>query len=274
MHYAAAPLALSLVFAAGLAAEPIFIPNHSFELPTVSRNVKNPFGALPLIADWDENGVGGGDELNQNTGVFLNTEPGEPDHVSNPDQKQLAFLSTLIGNAIRQELADEFVPGRTYTLTAAVATSLTFPAGATEQLEIALFYFNGGVEQVVASTFVSGSEVTATSLIDATATLPEVSPDDAWAGKRIGVLIRPAINDPDDEEGEGFWDLDNVRLEVEPPVLGFLEAAILADCLSGPENNSLGINCAPIEFEYVDLDADDDVDLLDYAEFQSLFWPD
>lgn len=267
------PLCLVMALALCLRADPIPIPNYSFELPTVSRNVKNPFGALPLIADWDENGIGSGDELNQNTGVFLNTDVGEPDHISNADQRQMAFLSTLIGNAIRQALLDEFVPGRSYTLTASVATSLTFPAGAAEELEIALVYFAGGGEHVIASTFVSGSQVNPNTLIDVSITAPAVQPDDPWSGLPIGILIRPSIADPDDEEGEGFWDVDNVRLKVDPPLFDLLDAALFKDCMTGPVGSMPGPNCTLEEFDRVNLDADGDVDLIDFAEFQTLFWP-
>jgi hypothetical protein len=222
-------LSLSLMLIAVVSADPIAIPNFSFESPTVSRNVKNPFGALPLIAEWDETGVGPGDEFNQNTGVFLNTDVGEPDHIVNAEQDQLAFLSSLTGNAVRQELPDVYVPGRTYTFTVGVAKSLTLPVGATEQLEVALYSLSGGVEQAIVSTFVSGSQVTSTSLLDVTVTSPEVEAGHTWAGKPVGLLIRPSIADPDDEDGEGFWDVDNARLEVVPPIVTLDDERFLPD---------------------------------------------
>lgn len=255
-------------------ADPIPIPNFSFELPAVTRDIQNPFGALPFIADWDETDVGLADELNQNTGVFLNTAVGEPDHITNAEQKQLAFLSSLTGNAVRQELADTYIPDRSYTFTVGVAKSNNFhgfPVGDTEQLEIALFYFNHNVEQIVASTFVSGSQVNSNSLIDVTLISPVVAVGDAWAGKQIGVLVRPSITDPDEDDGEGFWDVDNARLDVSPPIMLFPDAAIMAHCMAGLDVTVPPAGCTPEEFERADLDADSDVDLLDYAEFQTLF---
>ena len=56
--------------------ESIPVPNFSFELPAVTRDEMNPFGALPFIDDWDETEVGLQDEFDQNTGVFLNIDPG------------------------------------------------------------------------------------------------------------------------------------------------------------------------------------------------------
>jgi hypothetical protein len=191
----------------------VFVPNASFEMPPVEINRKNPFGALPFIDVWDETDIGPGDEMDQNTGVFRNVPPRSAGHIENAHLDRLAFISSLIGNDIRQALPVNFVPGEAYSLTVGVATSLTFPVGSSEQLEIALFYFDGGSEQIVASTFVSGSQVSSTSLVDATVNLPAVDPGDPWAGEPVGILIRPAITDPDDRTGEGFWDVDNVRLD-------------------------------------------------------------
>jgi len=194
-------------------AAPIPVPNFSFESPPVERNEKNPFGALPFLDDWDETAVGLGDEDDQNTGVFLNTDSPAPDHVTNSHLDRLAFISSLIGNDLRQELVTFFEPGTSYTFTVGVATSFTFPVGATEELEIALFYFDGGVEQVIASNTISGSAVNTTSLVDVTVATPVVELTDEWANQPIGVLIRPLPTDPDDSAGEGFWDADFVRLE-------------------------------------------------------------
>jgi len=52
--------------------------------------------------------------------------------------------------------------------------------------------------------------------------LPTVQPDDAWAGKAIGVAIRAA------GAPGGFWDLDDVRLVELLPVSIPIENASLA----------------------------------------------
>lgn len=202
-----------LILAATSFAASIPVPNFSFEAPPVTRDEKNPFGALPFLDDWDETAVGLVDEGDQNTGVFLNTDVGEPDHITNLHLDRLGFISSLIGNDLRQELSDTFLPGHSYTLTVAVGTSFTFGVGATEQLEVALFYFDSSVEQVIVSSFISGSEVNANSLVDVTVKLPYVAAADVFANQQIGVLIRPSTTDPDDGDGEGFWNVDHVRLE-------------------------------------------------------------
>ncbi len=212
MSHTGCLLLFMLAGPAGVLAGPINVPNASFELPAVTRGEKNPFGALPFLDDWDETAIGLADEMDQNTGVFLNPPFGEPGHVANADLERLAFLSSLTGNGVRQELADSFTPGQTYLLTVGVATSLQFPVGASEELEIALFYFDGGVEQVVASTRATGGSVSSSTVTDFSVVLPTVQPGDAWANQPIGILIRPAEDDPSDELDEGFWDADNVRL--------------------------------------------------------------
>ena len=202
-----------LTISASAAGEAITVPNFSFELPPVVRDEQNPFGALPFLDDWDETAVGLADEFDQNTGVFLNTDPQSPDHITNPHLDRLAFVSSLVGNDLRQALTSNFAYGLSYQFTVAVGTSLTFPVGLTEELEVALFYFNGGVEQIIGSTFVSGSEVNATSLIDVTVSIPAVLQNNAWVNQPIGVLVRPVVDDPNDADGEGFWNVDHARLE-------------------------------------------------------------
>lgn len=206
--------ALSLLMLSVVAAaDPIAIPNFSFEMPPVVRDEQNPFGALPFIDDWDETMVGPDDEFDQNTGNFLNTDPGNPDHITNSDSDRLAFLSSLIGNAIRQNLAATYQVGEGYKFTVAVGKSFTFPVGASEQLQVALFHVNGGSEQIIASTLVSGSDVGTTMLSDISVTLQNVAPGDPWAGQPIGVMVRPSVTDSNDNDGEGFWNVDFARLE-------------------------------------------------------------
>lgn len=198
---------------------PVNVPNFSFEMPPVVRDEQNPFGALPFIDDWDETAIGLHDEDEQNTGNFLNTEPESPDYIINSHLDRLAFISSLIGNDLRQALGENFSPGWSYELKVAIGKSSTFPVGNTETLEVALFYFNGGIEQVIASTTITGSQVSTTSLVDVTVSLSTVQGGDAWAGEPIGVLVRPATNDPDEKAGEGFWNVDHVRLVKSNPLV-------------------------------------------------------
>jgi len=263
-------LSFLLLFPLTAAADPIALPNFSFEEPPVTRDGANPFGALPFIADWDERNVGPLDEFDVDTGNFINTDPGQPDHITNLHLVRAAFVSTLIGNAIRQELPRTYLAGRSYLFTIAVGKSHTFPAGDTELLEVALFYyFDRDVEQIIASTFVSGAQVSTTSLVDVTVISAIVEEGDLWAGRPIGVLVRPFTDDPDDDEGEGFWNLDYARLIESPPPnadgdsdgdVDLRDVAMLQDCLS--QAQELGSLC----FTF-DLNSDLVLDLEDLALF-------
>jgi len=241
MRLPAKLLSLLLLFPVMATAEPIVIPNFSFEKPPVTRDGLNPFGALPFIDEWDETNVGLLDEWDQDTGNFINTDAGEPDHITNLDLLRAAFVSSLTGNAIRQDLPHAYLPGRSYRFTIAVGKSFTFPVGDTEQLEIALFYFDPRVEEIVASTFVSGAMVNSTTVTDFSVTSAIVEEGDAWAGRPIGILVRPYTLDPDDDTGEGFWNLDYARLdELTPPNadgdgdgdVDLVDLAMIENCLS------------------------------------------
>jgi len=268
-----AGLSLLLFASTAAAAEPIDVPNFSFEAPPVTRDAENPFGALPWIDDWDETAIGPDDEMDQNTGVFLNTGPLDPTYIANAHLDRLAFISSLVGNDLRQELTAAFAPGRHYRLTVGVCKSLYFAVGADEELEIALFYFDGGVEHVVASSFVAGSQVGSNLLLDVTTITRVVDVNDPWASRPIGILIRPRVDDPDDTTGEGFWDADNVRLESFPPPVGDLDGDGDVDrsdldafnsCVTGPEVRTLTPEC-----EKADLDKDGDADQSDFGLLQA-----
>ena len=259
-----------------MAAQPIDVPNYSFESPAVTRDQDNPYGALPWIDDWDETAVGPDDEMDPNTGVFLNTDPGDPDYVTNADLDRLAFISSLIGNDLRQELTATFVPGRHYRLTVGVAKSLRFPVGDDEPLEIGLYYRDDEGEHLIVSSYVAGGHVSSTFLTDVAVLTRAVSADDPWANQPIGILIRPAIDDPDDTVDEGFWDLDNVRLEWFPPLAGDIDGngnvdeqdlAAFYDCFTGPAVGPVAPGCEP-----ADTDGDGDVDQVDFARLQANFY--
>jgi hypothetical protein len=132
---------------------------------------------------------------------------------------------------------------------------------------------DNGVEHVIASTFVDGSQVSSTSLLDVSFVTPVVAAGDAWANQPIGILIRPDINDPDDTVDEGFWDLDNVRLKAFEPLTGDfnLDGAVDMDdylifqaCTTGPAIVPPAPGC-----EKADLDGDGDVDQDDFGLFQA-----
>ncbi len=207
---------LSVLVIAGLWAvapvrsAPIPIENASFEAPVVDPN---GFGALPQVDGWTEIDM---DTLSStNTGVFVNTQVGSPDHIVNAHGSQLAFLGSQAGNALEQDLAATYKAGCDYQLTVAVCVSGRFPPSSAEPvdtLELVLFYRDGDDVVDIMTQTVEAAGLSGTQLTDFSVSLPTVQPGDAFAGMAIGVALRAA------GMPGGFWDLDHVRLLESPPV--------------------------------------------------------
>jgi hypothetical protein len=180
------------------------IANASFEFPALDPNA---FPASPYIEEWTEiDNAPLGDSVN--TGVFLNTPEGNPDHIVNADGKQLAFLGSETGNALEQDLAAVYKPGCDYRLTVAVGVSNLFPPSTAEPvdtIELVLYYRDANDVADIGRQTVEATGISSTRLTDVSLYLPTVQSGDAWAGKTIGVAIRAAGIG-------GFWDLDYVRL--------------------------------------------------------------
>jgi hypothetical protein len=185
---------------------PVSIPieNASFEAPSIDPNA---FPAVPLVDNWLESDLD--TVASSNTGVFANTPPGSPDHQVNADANQLAFLGSQRGNALEQDLTAVYQAGCSYRLTVAVGVSMRFPPSSIEPvdtIEIVLYYLAEDEPVDIVRQTVEAEGVSSTQLQDFSVYLSTVQPDDAWAGKNIGVVIRAA------GAAGGFWDLDNVRL--------------------------------------------------------------
>jgi len=185
---------------------PVAVPieNHSFESPAVDPNA---FPVLPYMDAWtelDRDALG-----STNTGVFANMPEGAWDRMLNADGNQLAFLGSEQGNGIEQDIAATFETGCSYRLTVAVGVSGRFPPSAevpVDTVELVLFYWDGAEAVDIVRRTVEAPGLPSKRLHDFSAYLSPVQPDDAWAGRPIGVAIRSA------GLAGGFWDLDNVRL--------------------------------------------------------------
>jgi len=200
---------------AAVPALPVSIPieNASFELPVVDPNVN--YSEWPFVNGWIEIDL---DTLSSaNTGVFSNTPQGNPDHITNADGNQLAFLSSQEGNALEQDLVATYKAGRSYSLTVAVAISESpfSQLQPDDTIEIALYYSDPNDPNIhpdIISKTVEAKGLSSTQLQDFSVYLPILNSSDAWAGKTIGIAIRAT------GQAGGFWDLDNVRLEELLPV--------------------------------------------------------
>lgn len=201
-------IALLLLFY-GSAAGAVLLPvaNASFELPETVF-------ALPFVADWATNGpiIDPNTQLNLYAGVFLNTDPNEPDHIGNADGLQLCFIGTQTGNEIVQLLAGTvFQAGGQYSLRVGVAQSFSSPPAQTDVLRIALFYLDdGNGRQIVASSDISNDPETGLSpntiqYFSADSAL--LSSDHPAVGRTVGILLTTL------GELGGFFDMDDVTVE-------------------------------------------------------------
>lgn len=206
-------------------AATLFVPNSSFEIPTTvfagpemdawQKSATPPWYPTNSQFAWD-----------QLTGQFLNTTNGAPDHIDNMDEQQGAFLFALPEVAIFQDFNTvsgsntapshlfnaQYEAGKSYALTVGVlGGGGGMSNGAT--LEVSFYYRDLGNNMVtVGATTITNSSTLFpmnTHLLDFQVKLPVVKPDDAWAGKRIGIRIASTV---DFALQGGYWDVDNVRL--------------------------------------------------------------
>jgi hypothetical protein len=208
-HLALAALAVSAL-TGPLRAATVDVPNASFESPTTNY-------ADPAIGSWQKTTQPGwfdpgtfGYTWDQLSGVFLNTAPGQSDHIDNAAGTQAAFLFAVPQAGLTQDLVAPFGIGQSFELTVGlIGGGGSMPAGSIFQ--IGLYYRDAGNNIVTVVTkdisFDSTLFPSTTHLVDFTLSLPTVQASDAWAGKPIGVELMSAAVTPG-----GYWDLDNVRL--------------------------------------------------------------
>ncbi len=232
-------------------ADSIYIPNHSFEVPVIDQGGGYP--AIPFVSSWTEYD----NDLDNSThiGTFFNTPPGDDKHLFNVDGNQLAFLTSMDGNAIRQYLPVTYQQDKSYRLTVGVCISATFPPPQGTPLTLELHYLFGADPNDVGSivsTQVPAPAPTSRTIEDFSVTLQAVQPTDPWADKNIGITIRAT------ENTGGYWDIDNVRLMEYPRTPEFTDdsfvnlddfakmAAEWQSC-SEPETDVTGDGCVNME---------------------------
>jgi len=230
-------------------ADPISIPNHSFEVPMIDP-IENPFLAIPFTSSWTEDDIDSAMSLN--TGTFRNTPADSNDHLVNPDGNQLAFMGSMDGNALWQYLPATYQEGKSYRLTVGVCVSARTPPPQGTPLTITLHYLSVMAPVDIVSVQAPAPAPPPRILEDFSVTLPAVDPNDPWANKNIGIAIRGTGT------AGGFWVLDNVRLMEYPRTPEFTDdsfvnledftktAAEWQSC-SEPETDVTGDGCVNAE---------------------------
>jgi hypothetical protein len=216
-------LLVVLLLASPALSDVITIPNGSFEGPTVPMA---PPYASPDIADWQRAPVPAwwtaagysAEQWTNSAGIFVNV-PFAP--VDNVDKNQLAFMFSVPGYSLSQDLTDTFQVGKSYHLTVGIqGGGYGMPLGC--PMQIMLYYRDATGNPIT----LGAKEVTNTNstgvlshLTDYTLDIPAVAAGDAWAGKNIGVEL---LQTAGSGNSGGYWDIDNVRLTSAVPEPGSL----------------------------------------------------
>jgi hypothetical protein len=226
---------LGMAVLAGLATTlrggTLYLPNNSFESPTVppvSPYATNAidFWEVSPQPDWYDPSQNYDTPWDDLAGVFYNV-PYPETFITNCDGSQAAYLFALPGMAVFQDYDSvsgtdtfpshafnaQFKPGRSYTLTVGLTSSTEEPLNPGATFQISLYYRDSSSNMVtVAATNVTFDTTVFTNLLqflDFQAQLPTVQAGDAWAGQNIGVQLGSTV---DFSLVGGVWDLDNVRL--------------------------------------------------------------
>lgn len=217
-------VALAISFCAtALQAQPIYVPNSSFELQSAAGY---PQGANPSVDAWQKIAepayfqfVSGGQIPWYGTaGVFVDNNP-YGNRVGNQAGYILSFPQVTLFQdySVTPAFDATYEIGKAYDLTIGIygkGSSAPIAPGAT--LTLSLYYRNGmGDKVTVGSTDVVYSSAIfpgagALNFIDYQVSIPRVQPGDAWAGEHIGIQLESTI--PIELTTGGNWDFDNVRL--------------------------------------------------------------
>ncbi len=227
----------ALTAAAGLAqAQPIYVPNSSFESPAAPSsypyvNVSiDSWQKIPEPAYYGPAiGTPYGIPWVGTAGVFLDVNP-----YVNHDGTQCGYILGFPQVTLYQDYNSSathdfnatFEVGQAYNLTIGVFGKSTLAPGST--LELSLYYLDALNNHVtVGSTTITYSAAAfpstpPLSLIDYQVNVPTVQAGDAWAGQHVGIQLESTT--PLQMSAGGNWDFDNVRLTAvpEPSSLGLL----------------------------------------------------
>lgn len=218
-----------------LQAQPITIPNFSFESPaTTFVDPRIDHWQKTPQPGWYDPVTFGGYTWDQTMGLFMNVPPGDARHIPNCDGAQAIYLFAIPGVGLFQDYNSTdwrggspshafdavFQPGLSYKLTVGVMPGNGLLEGAS--LRLGLYYLdNAQMPQPVAATdilYTAAAFPGTPWLTDFEVNVPTVLASDAWAGRHLGIEIVST------SMGGTFWDVDNVRLTAvpEPGVLSLL----------------------------------------------------
>lgn len=232
--FAAAGIAL-LLASASLQAQPIAVPNYSFESQS---GVGFPYETNPFLDSWqkiaepaDYAYLGSGAPPWYGTaGAFVNVSVYNPTPYGNVTGAQAGYILMAPHVTLFQDYTTSpthdfnatYEVGKAYNMTIGVFAKSSFGnivPGST--LELSLYYLNDANAKVkVGSTIISYDATTFAitpnlNLIDYQVNTSIVQAGDDWVGKHIGIQLESTI--PLEMTSFGNWDFDNVRLTAVVP---------------------------------------------------------
>lgn len=219
---------LSSAVAGVVLAQPITIPNYSFESQTAPNSA--PYVSI-FVDAWEKNaepayydaaiGTPFGIPWAGTAGVFFDINP-----YLNREGAQVGYLLAFPEVALFQDYNSTpthdfnatFEIGKAYNLTVGLFGKPTLAPGNT--LELSLYYRDDANNKVtVGATTVTYSATTFSTegplnLIDFEVNVPHVDANDPWAGRNIGIQLLSTV--ALESASGGNWDFDNVRLTAVP----------------------------------------------------------
>lgn len=234
--------AATILFTAspGVIAQPIFVPNHSFESQS---GVGFPFDTTPALDSWQKAaeptsydypatiGAGTGVPWFGTSGAFVNVSPYNSTPYGNVTGAQAGYILAFPGVTLFQDYNSSpthdfdatFEVGKAYNLTVALFGKSRFPGALQPGSTLALsLYYRDALDNkvTVGSSVVTYSEAAfpttpSLNLIDYQVNTSIVQSGDAWAGKHIGIQMESTL--PLELAVFGSWDFDNVRLTAVVP---------------------------------------------------------
>lgn len=222
-----ATAAILVALTGALQAQPIAVPNSSFE----SQPAPNVYPFVNVFVDsWQKApepsyygpaiGTPFGIPWIGTAGVFLDVNP-YVNHVGSQAGYILGFPDVTLfqdyNSSPTHDFNATFEVGSAYNLTLGVFGKNTLAPGST--LELSLYYLDGLDKITVGSTTITYDSALfpvtpSLSLIDFSVSVPTVQASDAWAGQHIGIQLESTS--PLALATGGNWDFDNVRLDVVP----------------------------------------------------------
>ncbi len=217
-----------------LPAQPISVANPSFE-----SQIVNPF-PFPVdfrVDNWQKppkpDYFTDSPQLtwDQTVGLFINPPIGDPNRYLNLDGNQAAYVLSLPQAGLFQDNQsldwNSTVGGLNATYEVGYAYQFTLGVFGKQMVEdfsslqLSLFYRDGanlvtiGTPTTIVFNTTTFDPAGPFNLIDYSVTTPFVQASDPWAGQNIGLRIESVLG-----TGQGYWDIDNVRLTAVVPEPG------------------------------------------------------